>query len=234
MSDSVLEIEVVRENPSCPVIRLQGELDASTAPEFKSALQSLLTDGCRDLLIDLERLYLLDSAALGTLVSARQRVPGSLRLQNPSPVVRRVLETTGVSRLLEIREAEGDQQQLLNFRMAFEDADGGIPVVRLCGELDAYSVSHFRGGLIGLTQEGHRFIVLHLGGLEFVDSVGLGGMVSIYTRLRKAGGCLYVAESSEQIAKVLRITGLDALFPLYPTCDEAVTAAAAAAAAASP
>lgn len=234
MSDSILEIEIAREDPSCPVMRLQGDLDASTVPLFKRALQSLLADGCRDLVIDMERLYLLDSAALGTLVSARQHVPGSLRLLNPSPAVRRVLEVTGAARLLEICEVEEGQKQLLNFQITFEENERGIPVVRLRGELDAYSASYFRGALISLAEEGHRFIVLHLADLEFVDSVGLGGMVSIYTHLKRQGGALYLAEVSEQVGKVLRITGLDALFPLYPRCEEAVSAAAALAAAPPP
>lgn len=99
-------------------------------------------------------------------------------------------------------------------------------MVYLRGELDAYSAAHFRGALISLTQEGHRFVVLHLGALDFIDSVGLGSMVSIYTRLKKAGGSFYIAAPSEQISKVLHITGLDALFPLYASDAEAMAAAA--------
>lgn len=226
MSDSALTIQLSSSEGDCPVIRLEGELDASTAGEFRRAVSGLLGKGCRDLVVDMERLYLLDSAAVGALVSASRRVTGVLRLQNPSPPVRRVLESTGVSELADIEQEEGNQQQLLNFGMSIEDTAAGIPVVFLSGELDAYSVSHFRGALISLHQEGHRFLVLHLGGLEFVDSMGLGGMVSIYTRLRKAGGTLYLSEPSEQIAKVLRITGLDSLFPVFPRCEDAVAAAA--------
>ncbi|HHX40372.1 MAG TPA: STAS domain-containing protein [Armatimonadetes bacterium] len=226
MTDSVLDIEVVRENSSCPVIRLEGELDASTAPDLKSTVLALVTEGCRDLVIDMERLYLLDSLALGVLMSACQRVPGKLTIQNPTPPVRRVLDAGGVSRLIEVRDEAGEHQQLLNFGITIEDTTEGIPMVYLRGELDAYSAAHFRGALISLTQEGHRFVVLHLGALDFIDSVGLGSMVSIYTRLKKAGGSFYIAAPSEQISKVLHITGLDALFPLYASDAEAMAAAA--------
>jgi anti-sigma B factor antagonist len=230
MTDSVLEIEVVREDASCPVIRLEGELDASTAPELKGTVLSLVSEGCRDLVVDMERLYLLDSVALGVLMSACQRVPGKLSIQNPTPPVRRVLDTAGISRLIEIRDEEGVQQQLLNFGITIEDTSKGIPMVHLRGELDAYSAAHFRGALISLTQEGHRFVVLHLGSLDFIDSVGLGSMVSVYTRLKKAGGSLYIAAPSEQLSKVLHITGLDALFPLYASDAEAMSAATSTAA----
>lgn len=225
MTDSTLSVEVVRDDPSCPVVRLEGELDASTAPELKRTIAALVSEGHRDVTIDMERLYLLDSAALGTLISAHQRVPGKLRVQNPSPPVRRVLDTTGASRLIEIHDEAGTQQQLLNFGLSIEDTANGIPVVHLRGELDAFSAAYFRGALISLTQEGHRCVVLHLGALEFVDSVGLGSIVSVYTRLRKAGGGLHIAEPSEQIVKVLSITGLDSLFSIYPTCAEALAAA---------
>jgi len=229
MTDSVLQIEVTRENASCPVIRLEGELDASTAPDLKGTVMSLVSDGCRDLVVDMERLYLLDTTALGVLMSACQRVPGKLSIQNPTPPVRRVLDTTGLSQVIEIRDEGGEQQQLLNFGITIEDTAQGVPVVHLSGELDAYSAAHFRGALVTLTQEGHRFVVLYLGALEFVDSVGLGSMVSVYTRLKKAGGGLFIAAPSEQIAKVLHITGLDALFPLYISCAEAMAAATGAA-----
>lgn len=228
MTESSLEIEVVREEQDSPVLRLEGELDAATAPDLKKVILSLVDEGCRNLTIDMERLYLLDSAALGTLISARQRIPGKLRIQNPSPPVRRVLDSTGVSHLIEIRDAAESQQQLLNFHLTIEDTDVGIPVVHVRGELDAYSVPHFRGALISLAQEGHHFVVLHLGELEFIDSMGLGGMVSVYTRLKKIGGSLYLAEPSEQLDKVLRITGLNSLFPLFSSCSEAVAAAKAA------
>lgn len=230
MTDSVLDIEVVREGVSCPVVRLEGELDASTAPELKGTVLSLVSEGYRDLVVDMERLYLLDSVALGVLLSACQRVPGKLSIQNPTPPVRRVLDTAGISRLIEIRDEEGVQQQLLNFGITIEDTTQGIPTVHLRGELDAYSAAHFRGALISLNQEGHRFVVLHLGALDFIDSVGLGSLVSVYTRLKKAGGSLYIAEPSEQLSKVLHITGLDALFPLYASDAEAMAAAVSTAA----
>jgi len=229
MTDSVLQIEVTREDASCPVIRLEGELDASTAPDLRGTVIALVNDGCRDLVVDMERLYLLDTTAMGALMSACQRVPGKLSIQNPTPPVRRVLDATGLSQIIEIRDEGGEQQQLLNFGITIEDTAQGVPVVHLRGELDAYSAAHFRGALVTLTQEGHHFVVLHLGALDFVDSVGLGSMVSVYTRLKKADGGLFIAAPSEQIAKVLHITGLDALFPLYASCTDALAAAAGAA-----
>ncbi len=223
--ESTLELDVLREGPLRAVIRLEGELDAATTPRLKEILTTLLAEGRREIVLDMERLYLLDSAALGAIIAARQRVPEALRIQNPSPPIRRVLETTGVARILDIREDEADQQQLLNFGIDVQDTPEGIPVIHLRGELDAFSVSHFRGALVALSQEGHRFIVLHLGCLEFIDSMGLGGLVSVFIRLRKANGGVYLAEPSDQIAKVLRITGLDSLFMVFDRCEEAVKTA---------
>jgi anti-sigma B factor antagonist len=133
-------------------------------------------------------------------------------------------------RLFAIQDNEEGQQQLLNFDVRIDDSAAGVPVVHVSGELDAFSVGLFRGAMLSLSLEGYRFAVVHLKELAFVDSVGLGGLVSIYTRLKKQGGALYLAAPSEQVSKVLRITGLDALFPVYPTCEAALAAARAAAA----
>jgi anti-sigma B factor antagonist len=55
-------------------IRIEGELDANTAPELKQALDSIVADGRRRVTIDLSRLRLIDSSGVGAIVSLYKRV----------------------------------------------------------------------------------------------------------------------------------------------------------------
>ncbi len=68
-------------------------------------------------------------------------------------------------------------------------------------------------------------VVLHLGGLEFMDSAGLGLLVRYFIRARNAQGGLTVAEVSPRIAEVLRVTRLDGVLQPFALEADAIAAA---------
>ena len=76
-------------------ISLKGELDLATRDVLRDCLL-----GCRgDVVVDLAAVEFLDSSAIGVLVSQRNRLlrdGGSLRLRDPLPHVRAVIETVGL------------------------------------------------------------------------------------------------------------------------------------------
>ena len=55
-------------------IVLSGEIDISTAPEFKTRLYELIGDGTKDIELICDRLSYIDSTGLGILVGALKRV----------------------------------------------------------------------------------------------------------------------------------------------------------------
>ena len=75
------------------------EIDLATSPQLQAVLVDLVYRGLHQLIIDLEQVSFLDCAGIGMLVDARRRVQehgGSLKLVRPAPLVRRVLEVTGI------------------------------------------------------------------------------------------------------------------------------------------
>ena len=87
------------------VVRLQGALDAATAPALRERLIGLLHPGTRLLVLDLSRVSSCDSAGLAVLIGAqrRARVLGIvMRLAAPSVPVAKLLRLTGLDRSLTI------------------------------------------------------------------------------------------------------------------------------------
>jgi len=68
-------------------------------------------------------------------------------------------------------------------------------------------------------------VVLHLGGVDFIDSGGLGLLARYMTRARSAGGALTLCAVSPKIDEVLKVTRLRAVLPPHETEAEAITAA---------
>ena len=98
----------------------------------------------------------------------------------------------------------------------------GWTVVSVYGELDVATSPDLRERLIRLVSEGRVQLVLDLDGVDFLDSTGLGTVVSALKRVRTHGGDLRLVCTEARITRLFQITGLDKAVPLLPTIDAAV------------
>ncbi len=101
---------------------------------------------------------------------------------------------------------------------------GGFPVVAVSGEVDVYSAPALKDSLTELLQSGVVTVIVDLSDVAFLDSTGLGALVEARSATTEAGGSLPLVCSQERILKLFAITGLDGVFTIHPTVDEAVTA----------
>ncbi|MFG1947357.1 STAS domain-containing protein [Nonomuraea sp. NPDC048826] len=93
-----LKIEVARAG-SATTVRLRGDLDKLTAPDFKARLDELAVQGRVDVVIDATGLEFCDSSGLWVLVEHQRTIAargGTLRLSGVHGVLQRVLEVTGL------------------------------------------------------------------------------------------------------------------------------------------
>jgi anti-anti-sigma factor len=67
-------------------------------------------------------------------------------------------------------------------------------------------------------------LLIDLQDIQFIDSAGLGALVSIMTRLRLAGGKLYLCSLNEQAQGIFDISDLDQIFNIYSNRQRAVEA----------
>ncbi len=97
-------------------------------------------------------------------------------------------------------------------------------VIALRGDLDIGTSARLREQLNALIAEGVAVIVLDCAALEFIDSTGLGTLVSALKQIANRDGVLALAQPNERVRRVLRVTGLARLFPIYPDVDAACAA----------
>ena len=84
-----------------------------------------------------------------------------------------------------------------------------------------------RDRIADLLDSGQHQLVIDLGGVEFLDSTGLGVLVAGLNRAREVGGSLSLVCPQERVLKLFRITGLDEVFTVHATVDEALASPSA-------
>ena len=101
----------------------------------------------------------------------------------------------------------------------------GATVVRPGGErLDIEVAADFRALLLSLIEQGHRRLVVDLANVGFIDSSGLGALVSALKTLKRSdnGGDVRLARVQAPVVSLLEIIRLNRVFTTYPTVEQAV------------
>ncbi len=110
----------------------------------------------------------------------------------------------------------------MNFGINTEKLRDDAYVISLSGEVDLYTAPEFKQQLLEVVGQGGKDVVVDLTETTFIDSTTLGVLVGGVKRLRPNGGQLSLVCSDRNITKIFEITGLDKVFPIYPTRTEAV------------
>ena len=84
-----------------PIVAVSGELDISNAATLEATVAALAAQRPQRLSFDLSRLSYMDSAGVAVLLGAASKVK-EVRLHDPSPAVRRIVEITGLTEVLSI------------------------------------------------------------------------------------------------------------------------------------
>jgi anti-sigma B factor antagonist len=111
----------------------------------------------------------------------------------------------------------------MNFDINTEQVDGGAYVISLTGEVDLYTAPEFKQQLLDVISQGGKDVIVDFSDTTFIDSTTLGVLVGGVKRLRTNDGQLSLVCSDRNITKIFEITGLDRVFSIYPTRDEALS-----------
>jgi anti-sigma B factor antagonist len=102
--------------------------------------------------------------------------------------------------------------------------EGKRLVLEVEGEVDMFTAPKLRERLVQVVEEGNYDIIVDLEKVSFMDSTGLGTLVGGLKRVKEHEGTLALVCSNRPVLRVLTITGLNNVFPIYESLDQALTA----------
>ena len=106
-------------------------------------------------------------------------------------------------------------------------SENGIPILVLTGRLNQASADALHAAAMEVAgDETSKALVVDMGGVEFIASVGIRYLIRPSQALSMRGGKLAVANLSPQISEFFKLTGLDQMFRVYETVADATAAVA--------
>ena len=99
-----------------------------------------------------------------------------------------------------------------------------VVIVDISGRLSLLDVA-LRDHMTELLEEGHRAFVLNLAKVSYVDSFGLGQLITIWTSVRNRGGQMILLRPTDHVQTLFRITKLNTIFHISSEEAQAVRSA---------
>jgi len=109
-----------------------------------------------------------------------------------------------------------------DFAVTEHSVDAERHVLAVRGEIDLFTAPELKQVLAESIEAGRIRIIVDLTETTFLDSTALGVLIGAVKRLRSRDGALALVNVDENIAKTFEITGLDQIFTILDTREEAV------------
>ena len=100
--DTSLTFDVFEDHDGAPLVKLEGELDMSTAPGLESAVSPIIARRPNRLVVDASGLEFADSSAIALLVRWANLVP-QVEIRRPPELLRHVIARMGLTERLGVR-----------------------------------------------------------------------------------------------------------------------------------
>ena len=105
----------------------------------------------------------------------------------------------------------------------------GVPVVTASEEIDITNAGGLRTALLESAAQGPGTFVVDMTRTQFCDTAGIHALVSAHKRAQAAGGEVMLVVTGAAVLRILAITGLDRVFPIASSLEEALAHTPAAA-----
>ncbi|MFW6009307.1 MAG: STAS domain-containing protein [archaeon] len=95
----------VEKNNSSLIIKIKGQLDLHTAVDFKKRVKKEIGPGIDNLVLDLKTIDVIDSSGIGAILSIYKKInkkKGEIVIINTDPIVKRILELSGVLKIIKL------------------------------------------------------------------------------------------------------------------------------------
>ncbi|NCQ36112.1 STAS domain-containing protein [bacterium] len=80
----------------------------------------------------------------------------------------------------------------------------------------------FKGEITDLIDKGFKDVVLDFGGVPWINSTGLGILITGHLSMKNAGGTVRICNVRERVLSIFYISQLEKVFQVFPTVEEAL------------
>src|SRR6266498_2251857 len=101
-------------------------------------------------------------------------------------------------------------------------SDGHRAILSVGGEVDLATAPQLHAKLVDLVENGAGSVVVDLTPVAFMDSTGLGALLAGRRRADARGRTMLLVCPEGQVLRVLRLTGMATVFPVYSSLVEAL------------
>ncbi len=102
----------------------------------------------------------------------------------------------------------------MSFKISDQD---GITLVEVDGELTVGNRERFKQVVLERVEASDRKFLMDFGESSYIDSTGLGALVSLSRKIREAGGQMRLTGLNEDLRTLFELTKLDTVFDLADT-----------------
>ena len=98
----------------------------------------------------------------------------------------------------------------------------GIVILDIKGEVDLYNAPDIKDTIKGCIDKGKKEIIINLKEVSYIDSSGIGVLISSLSNLKKISGSLKILHVYDSVKKVFELTKLTSFFDIYDDEDKAI------------
>ena len=98
----------------------------------------------------------------------------------------------------------------------------GVTVMKVSGRMDATTVAAFNEECQKQLSSGSGHFIVDLGGLEYISSAGLRGILSMGKACKAAKAALAFCSMQAMVADMFKLSGFTSILTVYATLDEAL------------
>lgn len=110
----------------------------------------------------------------------------------------------------------------MELNITSETTADGVTVIEVAGELDLYTAPRLKEHLLAAIEGDSLKVAVDMSGVHFIDSSALGVLIGGIKRLKPKGGQMVLISVDENVNWIFKITGLNSVFDIYATRDEAL------------
>lgn len=103
-------------------------------------------------------------------------------------------------------------------------ANGNITTLDINGEIDLYNAPEIKDIISKLIEEQKYYVIINLEKVSYIDSSGIGALISSLSNLKKYQGGLKIIHVAGSVRKVFELTKLTSFFDIFDNEADAIAA----------